>query len=370
MSASLAMFVAEPPPSEVRSALERLTRVPDVRRVVAMPDVHLAKTVCVGAVVATTRTLLPDAVGGDIGCGMAAMPLGCHVSTLAERRVAERVLSVLRTVLPTAAHASASARLPESIDIEELSVHALRAKCKRIGRVQFATLGRGNHFAEVQSDSEGELWLMLHSGSRGMGQAIREHHSGNRRPLHGIDAESEKGVAYLADMSWALRYARLSRRFMAQAVVRALVQCIGAAPHWGGYVDCHHNFVRREEHGNELLWVHRKGAISAEEGEPGIIPGSMGTASYHVMGRGYQAALSSSSHGAGRVLSRTQARKRITALEVSRQMRGTWFDESMLQRLCDEAPSAYRDIGQVMRAQRKLTRIVRRLTPILVYKGM
>lgn len=367
--ARLSVFTAEPLSKEVRLALERLTRVDDVACVAAMPDVHLARAVCVGAVVATRNTLLPDAVGGDIGCGMSAMRLEGGVEGLACAADAQRLLERLAAVVPTTRHRSRGALLPEALTTEPLSSPALSSKRDRIGRVQFATLGRGNHFIELQNDTEGDLWIMVHSGSRGMGQAIRTHHAGGGELLRSIDAESAQGAAYRSDLDWALEYARASRRQMAEAAASVLELSLGAQADWNSYFDCHHNFVRRERHGDEELWVHRKGAISAQEGEPGIIPGSMGTASFHVSGRGYTGALASSSHGAGRVLSRTEARRQISAVAFSRQMNGIWFDDRLVSRLRDEAPAAYKDIGAVMRAQRKLTRVVRRLRPVLVYKG-
>jgi len=203
---------------------------------------------------------------------------------------------------------------------------------------------------------------MLHSGSRGIGQAIREHHSGSGA-LSSVVAESKEGEAYLRDLGWALDYAKESHRRMAKTVAARLGDLISVAPLWESYVDCHHNFVREEEHQGQRLWVHRKGAISAMEGEQGIIPGSMGSCSFHVTGRGEPESLCSSSHGshgAGRVMS---------AKTFSEQMRGVWFDHRIARRLRDEAPGAYKDIGTVMRAQRNLTRIIQRLEPVLVYKG-
>ncbi len=365
----LRTWTHEPLAKDVRLALERLVRTDDVEVVAAMPDVHLAKAVCVGAVVATRSRLFPDAVGGDIGCGMAAMAFEASANVLGNQETAARVLTMLGQAVPTANHASVGATLPDELRNVPLSAPSLEQKKRSIGRMQFATLGRGNHFVEFQRDTDGGLWLMLHSGSRGIGQAIREHHGGCDGALTNVVAESEGGEAYLRDLSWALDYAKQSRRRMAEVVAARLSDLIGAAPLWDTYVDCHHNFVRREEHQGQRLWVHRKGAISAMEGEQGIIPGSMGSPSFHVTGRGEPESLCSSSHGAGRVMSRTDARRTISSRAFSEQMRGIWFDHRIARRLRDEAPGAYKDIGSVMRAQRKLTRIVRRLEPVLVYKG-
>jgi tRNA-splicing ligase RtcB len=155
---------------------------------------------------------------------------------------------------------------------------------------------------------------------------------------------------------------------MVDAVAGLLADLFGASAERATLVTCVHNFVRREQHLGEELWVHRKGAISADPGEPGIIPGSMGAPSYHVEGRGCEGALRSSSHGAGRCLSRSEARRRISVADVRRQLRGVWFDVRQAERLRDEAPAAYKDISKVMRAQRELTRVVRAVRPILSYK--
>lgn len=366
---TLRCWTHEPLSDEVERALRRICALDDVAVVAAMPDVHLAKGVCVGAVVGTRSTLMPDAVGGDIGCGMAAVSLGVSAETLRPRQVAARVLRALADAVPTSRHRARGAALPDELAGRPLSARALDSKAATIGRVQHGTLGRGNHFVELQRDVAGELWLMVHSGSRGIGQAIRDHHGGADGGLRAIEAASEAGEAYLHDVAWALDYAASSRRRMVEAVATALRDELGAEPDWSGYLECHHNAVRREQHGNELLWVHRKGAIAAAAGEPGIIPGSMGSASFHVTGRGCAEALCSSSHGAGRVMSRTDARRAISARALVRAMTGVWFDDRLTDRLRDEAPQAYKDIGAVMRAQRELTRIVRHLEPVLVYKG-
>jgi tRNA-splicing ligase RtcB len=170
-------------------------------------------------------------------------------------------------------------------------------------------------------------------------------------------------------MDWALRYAGANRAAILAAVVEILEDRFRAAPMPQPRMDCHHNFVRREVHLQGPLWVHRKGALSALDGEAGIIPGSMGSASFHVTGRGCPLSLCSSSHGAGRAMSRDEARRTISPRELERQMRGVWFDHQMAARLRDEAPQAYKDIHAVMRAQRELTRVVRVLRPVLSYKG-
>lgn len=373
--AAVRRWLAGPLPRNVAQALDRLARTDDVRHVAVMPDVHLSHEVCTGTVVATKRLLYPHAVGNDIGCGMAALRFECEAAVLADERSAARLLAGLYRTVPAIRHPRATLReeLPAALRDAPLSDPRLE-KCKgRDGRVEFATLGRGNHFIEFQADEEGRLWLMIHSGSRALGQAITGHHLAKARPantgLPFLDGEGEAGKQYLTDLDWACRYADESRRKMAEAVAALVAELFGIGADRDSLVSCNHNHVRREVHFGEALWVNRKGAISARDGEPGIIPGSMGTASFHVVGRGNEESLCSSSHGAGRLMSRAQAMKSVRGDDLRRQMRGVWFDHGLAGKLRDEAPAAYKDIHAVMRAQRELTRTVRRLRPILSYKG-
>jgi tRNA-splicing ligase RtcB len=234
-------------------------------------------------------------------------------------------------------------------------------------------VGRGSHFLEGQAVAEGWLSLRVHRGSRAIGQAISEHHLRQATPsttgLLFLEADSEAGQAYLHDLDWASRYAEASRRAMLDAAAALVAELFGAGADGGSVIHCNHNHVRRETHLGGELWVHRKGAVSAGDDEPGIIPGSMGTPGFHVAGRGCAEALGSSSHGAGRRMSRTQALRRVRADDLERQLGDVWFDHRLAGRLRDEAPSAYKDIHAVMRAQRDLTRIVCSLRPLLSYKG-
>jgi tRNA-splicing ligase RtcB (3'-phosphate/5'-hydroxy nucleic acid ligase) len=353
-------WVAGKLPRDVALALDRLAEASDVVHIAVMPDVHLAEDVCVGTVLATRRLLYPAAVGGDLGCGVVAVRYDAHAEVLANAGVLARLAAEIPRERRRAAALPA---WPNTLDPSELSSPALAALARHDGRAQLGTLGSGNHFAELQRDDEGSLWLMLHSGSRAVGPAIRAHHTRGGTGLVSLDSETDAGRAYMSDLGWAIRYAQASRQLMVDAVTRVLdlpvVESFG----------CHHNHVRREDHFGEQLWVHRKGAIPAALGERGIIPGSMGSASYHTRGRGCELSLGSSSHGAGRAMSRTQARQKISARDLERQLRGVVFDHSKLDALRDEAPAAYKDIGEVMRAQRELTKVERRLTPLLAFKG-
>jgi tRNA-splicing ligase RtcB len=372
----LRAWLAGPLPADVERALGRILAADDVQRVAVMPDVHLAEQVCVGTVVATSRLLYPDAVGGDIGCGVAAVRFaGGDLDLLEDPRRAARLLDALGRRIPTRRHGRATAppSLPDELEATPLGAPALETARRRDGRHQLGTLGSGNHFLELQRDDDGSLWLMVHSGSRALGPLIRDHHRARGRPgpngLVHLEADSECGRAYLSDLAWALRYAELNRRRLVEAAEEIIGQQLAALAEPTSYFDCHHNHVRREPHAAGAFWVHRKGAISAAAGEAGIIPGSMGSPSFHVQGRGAAEALCSSSHGAGRAMSRGDARRRITRRAFERQMEGIYFDRQQAERLRDEAPGAYKSITAVMRAQHELTRIVRRLQPLVCVKG-
>jgi tRNA-splicing ligase RtcB len=377
MSATIRKWLAEPLPRDVAGALERVARCADVRHVAVMPDVHLSQHVCVGTVLATSNLLYPSAVGGDIGCGMAALGFEALADeVLRDDSAAARLLAELYRRVP-ANRQGAARELPPALAERALSDPRLEVIQRRDARVQLGTLGRGNHFLEFQADEEGRLWVMVHTGSRGVGQAIRDHHlalagEGGRRSnvLVAVAADTSAGAAYLADMAWAEDYARGNRDAILEAVVEATRELFRVEAVAGSRIDCHHNFVRREAHFGEALWVHRKGAVPAADGEAGIIPGSMGSASFHVEGRGCEEALCSSSHGAGRAMSRDAARRAIPVRELERQMRGVWFDHRRAGALRDEAPGAYKDVHAVMRAQRELTKVVRMLRPVLSYKGV
>lgn len=369
MTASLHAWLTAPLSAEVSASVERLRALPDAAAVALMPDVHLSEQVCVGTVLATRSAVYPAAVGGDIGCGVAALRFEGSAHLLEDQHKAGRILDLLGRLVPAMARPGPPLPLPEPVAALPHSP-ALSGALREAGR-QLGTLGRGNHFLELQADDAEDLWVMVHSGSRGLGPAVRDLHTRDAPPggLAGLRAEEAEGRAYLRDLAFALAWAEANRDVLLDAVSLVLGEVLGLAPDPQSRLSCHHNHVRRERWGGEELWVHRKGAIPAADGEPGIIPGSMGSVSWHVVGRGCPEALGSSSHGAGRALSRTEARQRVRPAELRRQLRGVIWDERHAAALVEEAPSAYRDIGAVMAAQRALTRAVRRLRPLLSYKG-
>jgi tRNA-splicing ligase RtcB (3'-phosphate/5'-hydroxy nucleic acid ligase) len=373
--APIRTWLAAPMGHEVSGAIERLRRAPDVQQIAVMPDVHLSADVCIGVVVATSHLIYPQAVGGDIGCGMLAVGLDLELAVLDDPRVAGQVLTDLGRAVPSRRrNRNAIIRQPWDVESDTLSHPSLESIRRNEGAPEFATLGSGNHFIEIQADEEGRLWLMVHSGSRALGQAIRDHHLSRAQPvdtrLRALDAKSDAGAEYLHDASYAQRFADASRRAIAEEVGRMLAQTLGAQVCWDTVITTDHNHVSLEHHGERDLWVHRKGAMSARLGESGVLPGSMGSLSFHVEGRGHEEALCSSAHGAGRALSRTAARRQVTERMLRRQMEGVWYDSRKTERLRDEAPSAYKDIRAVLRAQRELVKVIRTLRPVLNYKGV
>lgn len=368
-------WLAEPLPRDCRVALQRLATADDVEHVAVMPDVHLVEDVCNGVAVATTDLIYPQAVGGDIGCGIITVAVDSSAEPLREEAISRRVLGDLSERIPGNRHSATTAatELPNDLASEQLSEARLTKLAERDGRVQLGTLGRGNHFVELQRDNEDRLWVMIHSGSRGIGQAISQWHldraqQARRQRLACVSASNDAGHQYLHDMSWARRYASANRRTMLLAVEQSLRDVVGCGFDWSTVVETDHDHVVREYHFGRELWIHRKGAQPASLDQPGLIPGSMGTRSYLVRGRGCVESLSSSSHGAGRALPRSIARQQIGQRQLLREMNGVRFDDHHSNHLRDEAPSAYKDVQAVMRAQRDLTAIVRELRPVLVYK--
>lgn len=370
--APLYSWLIEPMSRDAAESVERLRRAEDVRHVAVMPDVHLAIEVCIGVVVATESRIYPAAVGGDIGCGMAAVAFQMDAAAFDNERSAAKVLAGLYEGVPANKHRKGRS-LPASLE-SSLSDARLNKLAARDGSVQLGTIGRGNHFLEFQSDEEGRLWVMVHTGSRAMGQAITEHHArlasaSDAGPAF-LDVADRLGSDYLHDAEWARRYANENRMAILTAVEELIRRLFGAEADGNTRIHRDHNHVQRESHFGCDYWVHRKGAQSASAGEEGIVPGSMGAASFHTIGRGEENSLRSCSHGAGRKLSRTEARQAIGRAEFDRQVGRVWYDHRLSNPLREEAPSAYKDVRAVMKAQRELIKIVRELRPILSYKGV
>jgi tRNA-splicing ligase RtcB (3'-phosphate/5'-hydroxy nucleic acid ligase) len=262
--------------------------------------------------------------------------------------------------------------LPDSLRETSLSTGTLTHQRDWLGRRHIGTLGGGNHFIELQRDTLNRLWVTVHSGSRGIGAAIASHHAraATLDTLPFIEAASQEAAAFLSDLNWALDFASENRKRMMEQVVSALTDSIGKTVSHD-FFDVAHNVITQEIHGGRTLFVHRKGAMPAAAGMRGIIPGSMGTASYIVEGLGNLASYASCSHGAGRLLSRSEARKRISLKDLRRQMQHVVYSDehSVVAALVEEAPAAYKDIKAVLKQQSDLVKPVLRLEPLAVIKG-
>ncbi len=364
-------------PEAVRQ-LQRLASRPYVADfVAAMADAHLSEGVAVGTVFATEQTVVPRALGGDLGCGMSALQIGEDAESL-DRRTLEDIVRALGRVIPagSALHRGRGIGVPEAIFASQLSTGALEHAREALARRHLGTLGGGNHFLELDRDPDGGLWLLVHSGSRGLGAAVAAHHdraasasAHDADALAGIDVQTSGGAAYLSDVAWALEFARANRETIASRALDVLADFLPVSVDVTKRVDIHHNFVSKERWFGRDLFVHRKGAVAVPHGTLALIPGSMGTASYIVEGLGNEDAFGSCSHGAGRVMSRKEARAAIRPDAFERAMRRVVYPNNLARHLVEEAPAAYRDITEVLSVQEDLVRRRLRLEPIAVLKG-
>lgn len=367
---------ARAPAADAVRQLVRVACEPWAEEVVAgMADLHVASGVAVGTVFATARTVVPAALGGDLGCGMRALRLSLDAAGLS-RAALERLVDALDRAIPSgdAGHRGLGVDVPRALRAAPLSTRALEHARDAIARRHLGTLGGGNHFLELDRDAEGQLWMLIHSGSRGVGAAIAAHHAkaaraGDGAPLPGLDVERDDGAAYLHDLAFALAFARENRRALAERALAVASSTLATEIDAEEIVDLHHNFVARETWGDRALLVHRKGAVRAEAGALALVPGSMGTASYLVEGLGCPSSLGSCSHGAGRVLTRAGARAAITPKALARSMRHVVFPSARARALVEEAPEAYRDVREVLDDQTDLIARRARLEPLAVLKG-
>jgi len=362
-------------PETVRQLLRLASQPYVVEFVAAMADAHVAEGVAVGSVFATEHTVVPGALGGDLGCGMSAIQIAADAGGLGRREL-DDLVRMLGRAIPTgdATHRGGGVEVPDALLEPSLSTRALEHTREALTRRHLGTLGGGNHFLELDRDADGGLWLLVHSGSRGLGAAVAAHHArvagtGAGEALDGLDATTEQGAAYLNDLAWALAFARTNREALAARALEVIADAVGIAVDASTTVDIHHNFVARETwFGRELL-VHRKGAVAVRAEALALIPGSMGTASYVVEGLGNEEAFGSCSHGAGRVMSRKEARAAIAPKALAQAMRRIAYPETLARHLVEEAPAAYRDITEVLEDQQDLVRRRVRLEPIAVLKG-
>ncbi|MGZ5124083.1 MAG: RtcB family protein [Burkholderiales bacterium] len=378
------------------SALDQLRNIAklpfiDPHGVAAMPDVHYGIGATVGSVIATSGAIIPAAVGVDIGCGMCAVRLsGARAEhlpdSLAQLRseIEHSVPTGFEKHAPAQQNERAAAMLYEGFRwMEEKHPRAFARRKDSSDKIissQFGSLGGGNHFIEVCIDEAGELWLMLHSGSRGIGNAIGQYFIEVAREdmrRHFINLP-DRDLAYFAEgtehfedyvhaVSWAQGYARENRNEMMRRILIVLHRHLPPFRERDEAINCHHNYVERENHFGRKVWLTRKGAIRAREGDLGIIPGSMGQRSYIVRGLGNSDSYHSCSHGAGRRMGRKEARRQFTVADLRQQTAGVECrkDDAVL----DEIPGAYKPIDEVMENQRDLVEVVHTLKQVLCVKG-
>ena len=357
--------------------------------VAAMPDVHLGIGATIGSVIATHKAIIPAAVGVDIGCGMVAARLSITANDLDEKTL-KKVFDQITRDVPVGRGQHADGRvLVDAARPFEPGLKALTDRhpqlLKAFGKFskwtnQMGTLGGGNHFIEVCIDECDQVWVMLHSGSRGIGNAIADYFIQLARKdmerwmiqlpdrdLAYFPEGTEHFDDYVEAVHWAQEYAMANRQAMLDLVLDALSRHLPAFEVTTEAVNCHHNYVAKEHHYGADVWVTRKGAIRAREGDLGIIPGSMGARSYIVRGKGHPESFCSSAHGAGRRMSRTAAEKLFTEADLHAQTAGVICrkDKGVL----DEIPGAYKDIDQVMANQRDLTEILHTLKQVVCVKG-
>jgi tRNA-splicing ligase RtcB (3'-phosphate/5'-hydroxy nucleic acid ligase) len=353
-----------------------------------MPDAHWGMGSTVGSVIPTDDVVMPAAVGVDIGCGMAAVRT--HLTARDVRRVGS--LTPLRTAIEREVPVSMGRYRDALSEDARRRVGELEERAARDGvdpdsyagnwRLQLGTLGSGNHFIEVCLDESDRVWVFLHSGSRGVGNKIAKKHVGVARrlcamwhvPLPHPDLAylpegTDEFAAYLRDLRWAQAFAAANRAEMVDRVVACLGEWAGTGIRAEETINCHHNYTEREKHFGRQRWLTRKGAINAEQGRRGLIPGSMGTRSYVVTGKGNPAAFRSAPHGAGRNFSRTEARRRFTVAQLSEAMAGIEWRSDNAETFLDEIPGAYKDVDVVMADAADLVDIDHTLRQILNVKG-
>ncbi|WP_129336239.1 RtcB family protein [Cellulomonas endophytica] len=370
-----------------RDQAVRTSRMPFVfPHLALMPDAHLGKGATVGSVIPTLGAIIPAAVGVDIGCGMIAVRTQWDEAQVR----AAGSLTRLREGVEAAVPVSAGGYNRSLTGTAAARVATLEASAAAAGfdpasyagnwRLQLGSLGSGNHFIEVTADETGAVWLFLHSGSRGVGNRIAQHHIAVAARLcrqWWIDLPdpdlaylvegTDEFWAYVRELRWAQDFALANREEMMDRVVDVVAAHMGEPVRELERINCHHNFTEQEKHFGKTVWVSRKGAIRARAGEPGLVPGSMGTASYVVVGRGDRLSLESSPHGAGRTHSRSAARRLFTHAQLREAMAGIEYRDA--DAFLDEIPAAYKDIDQVMADAADLVEVRHTLHQLVNVKG-
>jgi RNA-splicing ligase RtcB len=368
----------------------KTARMPFIHDHVAlMPDAHVGFGTTVGSVIVTDGAIIPGAIGVDIGCGMIATRTCFHAVDLPDNL--NPLLDRIHRAIPAGVGQGHDMGYKDGYrrtlgKLKTVPHTTFDSKQEKTAITQFGSLGSGNHFVEVCLDEEGFVWTVLHSGSRGIGnQLATQHIAGAKGMMKELFINLEdpdlaylvEGTPafwdYIADMRWAQEYAMGNREAMNDVLLRNLCEFLNYDAHYTSatlqVINCHHNYTEQEMVDGKLRWVTRKGAIKADTGDWGVIPGSMGTDTYITLGRGNLASYNSSSHGAGRKMSRGQAKRELNVSDFKAQMAGKTWQGSEAAVLLDEAPGAYKDIVQVMEDQEDLTMVMHHLHQVLNYKG-
>ncbi len=382
----LSWLPAEQIEDSAMQQIENLSGMPFIfRHVAVMPDCHFGMGATVGSVIPTHRAIIPAAVGVDIGCGMIAVKTPLQRADLPDD-LSDIRKAVEHQVPLSAGHYNRSIKKTAKPRIEQLAAKAAELErlefYDKIGknwRKQLGSLGSGNHFIEIVLDEDGYAWAFLHSGSRGIGNRIATHHIGIAKKLMEkwyinlpdpdlayLVQDTPEFDAYIADLEWAQEFALLNREEMMERIIRILQYRCGDFEEVER-IQCHHNFTKREHHFGQNILVSRKGAIEAKDGQLGLIPGSMGTRSYVVRGKGNAASFNTAPHGAGRRMSRGQARKAFTMDDFDRDMVGIEVNRS--EAFLDELPGAYKDVDLVMEQSADLVEVVHTFRQIVNVKG-
>jgi RNA-splicing ligase RtcB len=365
----------------LRQAL-KTSRLPIIAGHVAlMPDAHVGIGATVGSVIPTDGAVIPAAVGVDIGCGMVAVETDLSASRLPDDL--EPFLIRVEAVVPAGVgrgHGRASHK-SEAWMAANAGRVTLTSRQEGKALVQFGSLGSGNHFFEVCLDECDVVWVVLHSGSRGIGNELAQSHirlartKAKEAALKLEDPDlayflqgTPEFEAYIRDMLWAQDYAMANRSAMMDDALASFFTFVAAGTE-KARINCHHNFTQLERHGERDVWITRKGAIKAGPDDRGVIPGSMGTRSYIVRGKGSELSYNSCAHGAGRRFSRTKAKQLFSTDDLASQMAGKTWLSGRAEALLDEIPSAYKDIDQVMADQQDLVEVQHTLRQVLNYKG-
>lgn len=351
-----------------------------------MPDYHPGQHVMIGSVIPTRSVVLPAVIGGDLGCGMVAvrLPIESEEVPPCLAGIRERIASAIP--VGTSHNSAVTDRVQNNpLWQQELRAPIMSNRVRNKLIRQFGSLGAGNHFLEIQEDTEQRVWITLHSGSRNLGVLIRDYYMergagqadidpGLYSKLAYFEGESELARDYLSDLRYALDFAFESRREMLLRILEIFselflgIRSAGGSNLIGESFDLTHNFVAQEKHWDETFYVHRKGATRATKGLMGIVPGSMGSKSYVIEGRGNEYSFCSCAHGAGRAMSRGEAFRSISEKEFQRSMERIVYEHD--DRLKDESPLAYKDIQRVMRGQRDLVKVLYELRPLMSIKGV